>query len=406
MQYPTDRLASKGFLAFTATQLLGAFNDNIYKQVMLLFALSVGTGAASGDKQGTITMVFSLPFILFSGYSGQLSEKYSKSWIMALSKYWELVIMVLGAVVFATGSFTGMLVVLFMMGAQSTLFGPSKYGALPELIQDQRLTAANGLVQMTTFVAIIMGTAIAGYLMDHFRSQLYLAGVVCSVVAVLGIGTVLAIPKLQANRPDTRLNWNPFGRVLVTVWNLKNDPILALVMVANCFFWFSGVMVVQIVNNYGKNLLNLKETQISLLLVSVSVGIMLGCLAAARIEKALRPAGTVFLGAVLIAVFQMSLYFYGMPFWSIHVVLVLAGAASGLYYVPLATLLQSRPPLGEKGEVLAAMNFLNFIAMFIAGFVWSFFIWTGLGVQWAWVLLGASMIVLILCLYPGFKKYL
>jgi len=403
---PTDRLLSRAFISFTGTQFLGAFNDNVYKQVMLLFALTAASAGGNQDQQGVITMVFSLPFILFSGYSGQAAERFSKSAVMVFSKYLELGIMLIGLFAFASKSFPFMVAVLFLMGAQSTLFAPSKYGALPELIAPNRLTAANGWVQMTTFVAIILGTALAGLLMKHFRSRMELAGFACSFVALLGIAAVHALPKLHANRPALHLEKNPFGRVFSTVAGLRRDPVLGLVLAANCFFWFSGVMVVQIVNNYGKNVLKLDEARISLLLVWVSVGIMVGCLLAARVEKSLGPARTVLVGAIGIALFQALLYFHHMPLALIHAILLAAGAASGLYYVPLACLLQSRPPLGEKGEVLAAMNFLNFVAMFLAGLFWKLLVWLGVSTPQAWVLLGAAMAVLILGLMPGLRRYL
>src|SRR5438132_6243672 len=158
----------RSFWGMTATQFLGAFNDNLFKQLMLLLAIPVGAAAAQkADQQGLAMMVFSLPFVLFSGFAGYLSDRYSKRTVIVACKIAEIGIMLLGVVAFRAYGWTGyagLLLVLWFMGTHSAFFGPGKYGILPELFRERDLPRANGVILMTTFLAIIFGTASAGIL--------------------------------------------------------------------------------------------------------------------------------------------------------------------------------------------------------------------------------------------------
>ena len=289
---PSPKLAERSFGAFVGTQFLGAFNDNIFKQLILLLALS------HGDIQGYAMIVFALPFICFSGYAGQLSEKYSKTAIMRASKIAEMVIMGIAAYGFYTQSISFLLISLFFMGAQSTYFSPAKFGVIPELVQDKVLVAANGVVQMTSFGAIILGTASAGFLKANLDGQLGYAGLCCVGISVLGIIAVWIIVPRPANLPDQKFAMNPFSRVTFTLKEIAKDRPLLLAVIANAFFYFSGSLVIQIVNSYGINLLKLNELQVSMLLVTLTGGIMAGCLLSAVMQKRLGAKWTIFWGAV------------------------------------------------------------------------------------------------------------
>ena len=190
------------FWGLVATQFFGAFNDNVFKQLMLLLAVQVNS---SLDQQGLATVIFSLPFILFSGFAGYLSDRFSKPWIITLCKIAEIGIMALGMLAFLRYSqtgYNGLLVVLFLMGTHSAFFGPGKYGILPELFREEDLPRANGLILMTTFLAIIFGTALAGVLGDALvgenndPSRMWIGSLVCMGIAAVGTCTSLLIRKL------------------------------------------------------------------------------------------------------------------------------------------------------------------------------------------------------------------
>jgi len=396
---PSPTLRDSSTVFFIVTQYLGAFNDNIFKQLMLLLAVF----ATGNDQQSLASMMFSLPFILFSGYAGQFAERYPKTTVMRWSKVGELIIMVAGCVGFYLGNFSVLLVVLFVMGTQSAFFGPSKYGVIPELVQEKVLLAANGIIQMTTFAAVIFGTALAGYLMKFYQGSLHFACLFCVVVALVGIWTVFHIIPREANRPQIMIEKNPFGRVWMTLKEMVSDRMLFLVLLASSYFWFSGTMVIQVVNNYGRYLLHLGPEKISLLLVSMAIGIMLGCLSCDPIKRICGTKWTVILGAFGVAAAESMLVFYSMPLIAIHVLLVCSGFAAGVFYVPLATLLQSRPPTGKKGEVLAAMNFVNFVAMFGSGALWFVIMAAGVSSHHVWLFLAAGMLAMVGFLGPKLR---
>ncbi|CAM2006923.1 MFS transporter [Acanthopleuribacter pedis] len=393
---PADKLGNISFIAFTLTQYLGAFNDNVFKQMMLFMALSI----SADDKQGVVMVIFSVPFLLFSGMAGLVSERFSKTTVMRASKVGEWVIMGLGALGFYLQSWELLLFTLFLMGTQSTFFGPAKYGAIPEIVQTSLLVKANGIVQMTTFLAIILGMAFAGILTDSLKGQLWWAGVICMGISILGILTVYQIKPRQANRPDIPFGINPFGnmgRSLKKIWHDK--PLLDTVIAAS-FFWFSGGIVTQAINNYGTRLLGLDERSTSFLLAALSAGIMLGCLLCSLIEKKLGSKRTIILGGVCVAVGEGLLYFTSMPMGMIYTSLLLAGIGSGLYYVPMAAYMQAKPPLGEKGEILGAINFCNYIGIVGSGLVWTALTKLDIPANWSLVGLALSLVVLIVVMLP------
>ncbi len=400
MTQPASNLLNRSFCGFTLTQFFGAFNDNVFKQMILLFSLQI----LDKDRQGIATIVFALPFILFSGHAGQLAERYAKSKIMQYSKLAELVIMLLGAVAFYMQDNNLLMATLFLMGAQSAYFGPSKYGVIPELIEDRILVNANGVIQMTTFLAIILGQAFAGWLLDEYRTRLYMTGLYCSIIAVLGIVAVYMVRTTVANRPRLVPSWNPFEAVFVTLREMQADRPLFLALIAGCFFFFSGAMVTLMVNNYGTNLLDLTATGTSILLVLLAVGIMVGCLLAGPLQHRISGKWTIFIGGIGVALSEAALYFHHAPLPVIRGLLFTAGFFTGLYYVPIATFMQARPALGRKGEVLAAYNFTNFVAILLAGGCWQLLVYSNIPVQYAWLGLSGMLAALIVVMFPQLRR--
>jgi acyl-[acyl-carrier-protein]-phospholipid O-acyltransferase/long-chain-fatty-acid--[acyl-carrier-protein] ligase len=290
------------------------------------------------------------------------------------------------------------------MGAQSTFFGPAKYGVIPEIVEDKILIDANGIVQMTTMLAIILGQAMAGWLVDTYRESLAVAGIYCAVIALLGVGTVYLIRGTGANRPEMRLQLNPFGRIWTSLREMAADKPLFLALIGGSFFFFSGAMVTLTVNNYGVNLLGLTAGGTSMLLVRLAFGIMIGCLVTGPIQRRIGGKWTIFLGAVGVAASEFALYFYGAPRIMIHLFLFSAGFFTGLYYVPIATFMQSRPKLGKKGEILAAYNFSNFVSILLAGVVWQLLMTFKISAHYAWWGLTGMLILLLVFMFPHLKR--
>jgi MFS family permease len=388
----------RSFWAFTATQFLGAFNDNLFKQMVLLLAVpavaatavanaaviaSESVGAATADDLQAVAMfVFSVPFLLFSGFAGFLSDRFSKTWIIVLAKVGEIAIMLLGMAAFVamdTVGLTGLMAVMFLMGSQSAFFGPSKYGILPELFRERDLPRANGVVQMTTFLAIILGTATAGFLLDQFTGRLWLSSSVCVGLAVTGTATALMIRRLPASSPQLPLRLESLAiprdirRLLAA-----NRPLLAALL-ASCMFWLVAGRVLPSVNALGKNQLGLSDTTTSLLAASISLGIAAGCMTAGLLSRGgIRPWITVS-GAwgIVITMGLMAITLPGGqhllgPTGSVPA-LIAGGFFAGMFAVPIAVYLQSKPPQGLKGRMIATMNIANWFAIVLSSILYGAF---------------------------------
>lgn len=345
-------------------------------------------------------MTFALPFLLFSGIAGQLCEVRSKTQVLRLAKITEIGIMALATFGFWLANFPFLVMVLFLMGMQSAFFSPAKDGLIPEMVEDRLLVPANGLVQMLTFLAVIIGIFLAGHLMIWFEASIYLTGLFCILIAIVGVVTVYQIPKTKANRPRLKLTKHPFKRLIQSFLFIRQDKGLMVSLLASSFFWFSGGMVTQIVNNYGMKLLAIGEVGTSKMLAAIAVGIMLGCLSASPVQKRLGGRRAVLLGGIGVMITEGLLFFHTLPLLYLHVLMLLAGFFTGLYYVPLAAFLQERPPWGLKGEVLAAVNFCKQLGILLSGALWLVFMLLEVEAQWMWWVLGGMLALLLVRIAP------
>jgi len=387
-------LGDRSFVGMTATQFLGAFNDNLFKQLMLLLAIPVGQQMADeGDQQSVATVLFSLPFILFSGYAGYLSDRYSKRVVIVLSKVAEIVVMLLGMLAFAayaTGGYAGLLVVLFLMGAQSAFFGPGKYGILPEMLHERNLPRANGIILMTTFLAIILGTAAAGLLGDQFVDPeaprelravgLWRGSAVCVAIAVAGTLTSLLIRRTPPAQPTLRLQWDSLA-VPGDSWRLLLvDRPLLLALAASCVFWLVSGIAIQAVNSLGMVQLRLDQARTSALAAIIGLGIAVGAVIAGRLSHGRADFRIVRVGlwGIVACLLPLSLAPGGahlLGFQGSLLVLALLGMAAGFFAIPVQVFIQSRPPKEQKGRMIAVMNLVNFIAILCSGILYGLFDW-------------------------------
>lgn len=396
----------RSFWGMVFTQFLGAFNDNLFKQLMLLLALVV----AAVDLQGIATVIFALPFILFSGFAGYLSDKYSKRPIIILSKVAEILVMLLGLAAFiaygATG-YIGLLVVMFLMGTQSAFFGPGKYGILPEMLRPSDLPRANGMILMTTFFAIILGTASAGFLKDllvaadkpisSVAGNLRWASVACVVIAVMGTLTSLAIRRVPPANRNLEFRFSSLTVPPETRRMLRNDFPLLMALGASCMFWLVAGVVIQIVNAFGKQQLvgadgevGLSDTWTSVLTATTSLGIAIGAVIAGRISRGKVDFRIVRVGAwglvaglLLIAMPGPGLDRHLLGFWGSLPTLVMLGMFSGMFAIPVQVFLQARPPTEQKGRMIAVMNQANFTAILLSGVVYFAFVGIVNGAGWS-----------------------
>lgn len=409
---------NKSFYGIVITQFLGAFNDNLFKQLVLLLAVPVavagaaaaGGGGGKSDIQGLALAIFSTPFLLFSGYAGYLSERFSKQRVIFLCKVAEIGIMLLGMVGFLLYDrvgIGGLLFVLCLMGTHSAFFGPGKYGILPELFPTKKLAMVNGIVLMTTFLAIIFGTALAGLLKDVLKdeqgnSQLWIASLACVAVALIGTQTAHMIRKtapVDANLPFT---WSALivpRDVRTLLWN---DGPLVRALLASCVFWLVGGVVLPSANSLGKTQFGASETATSILAACMGLGIMIGSLLAAALSKQSVNWRLVKIGAWGIMACLVTMALPGTAPYNLlglvgsHVVLLLLGLFAGLFAVPLQVFLQSRPPKECKGRVIATMNLANWIAIVMSAGIYEVFNLIVLRAEWPHYYKFAFTAVLIL----------
>lgn len=356
----------RSFRRLVLAQFLGAFNDNAFKQLVLLLAVDQTRDQSGGSYQAIATALFALPFLLFSGFAGNLADRFSKTRVIQLSKFAEIVVMALGAVAFGFGSMPLLLGIVFLMGAQSAFFGPAKYGILPEMLPRRHLSRANGVILMTTFLSIILGMAAAGILRDLLGDDLYKPQLVYVALAVAGTVSALGIRRMAPAEPNLAVTRRPFGNLFSTLRSIVADRSFLCVVVANSYFWFLGGVVQQTINVYGRRLMNLSNTGTSLLLVSLSVGMAAGSVLGGMISRDRLRLGLTDAGAVIFIVSLTGLTWAHHHAILAHAALVALGIGGGLYGLPLQTCVQMWPPKEEKGRVVAAVNFVNWIFIFLS----------------------------------------
>ncbi|MFG0336285.1 MAG: MFS transporter, partial [Maioricimonas sp. JB049] len=249
------------FWGIGITQFLGAFNDNLFKQLVLFVCVLQAVGSRADNAQGTAMLVFAIPFVALSGFSGFLADRYSKKTIIVISKLLEVVVMTLGLLAFLSGSLNALFAVLFCMGAQSALFGPSKYGILPELFRQKDLPRANGWFLMTTFMAIIFGVALAGTLMETFRDQIWIAAAICITIAVVGTISAFFVRTTPVAQPGLAFRPGALFIPRETRSLLRARPRLLKVLVVTSLFWCTGAVYQLAVNDIGILQLEIGEKQ-------------------------------------------------------------------------------------------------------------------------------------------------
>lgn len=381
-------LGSRRFLPFFITQLLGAFNDNIFKQSLILailYHLSVG-----GDRNLLVNLcalLFILPFFLFSALGGQFGEKFNKDALMRALKLAEVVIMLVGAAGFLLGSLPLLFLALFAMGTHSALFGPVKYSILPQHLRDDELVGGNALVEMGTFLAILAGTIGAGVLMSR---QAYAPAVGIAVVLVAACGYLASrgIPRAAAALPQLQLDWNIFKQSWAILrLGLGQRPAVSRSLVGNSWFWFLGAVYLTQIPTYAKELLHGDESVVTLILTVFSVGIALGSMLCEKLSGKKVEIGLVPFGSIGLSLFGILLWWHSggfpvgaAPFtwlevlehpqsWAVLGDILGIGVFGGFYIVPLYALIQARTEEDKRARVIAANNILNALFMVVAAVV-------------------------------------
>jgi acyl-[acyl-carrier-protein]-phospholipid O-acyltransferase/long-chain-fatty-acid--[acyl-carrier-protein] ligase len=367
--------ATRGFWALIVTQFQGAFSDNVVKNLVVFVAL-FGTGLTLAEKNSygeSIAALFSLPFILFSMAGGFLADRFSKRSVMLGVKTFELLIMSLVFAGLWTLNKNILLTCVFLMGTHSAFFGPSKYSSLPELLPERKLSWGNGILELGTFMAIILGTFAAAIFSQKFHGEQWLSAVVLITLAVCGFMTCLGITKIPAADPAKKFRANFPAEIWQRLRLMRGDRPLWLSLIGNTYFNFLGALLLLNLFFYGADVLHVSQMKIGLLNIALALGIGLGSVAAGYLSGGKIEYGLVPLGAFGLSIFSALLALPDLSVAKVLILLALLGFAGGFFIVPIAALLQHKPSRETKGEVQAVANWLSFVGVFLAsGAHWLF----------------------------------
>lgn len=411
-------LKQRRFGPFFVTQFLGAFNDNLYKNAMMILLAFHGAAITSMSSDIVIQLsggLFILPFFLFSATSGQVADKMDKAKLARFVKLLEIVIMTVGGLGFYYKNLYLLMGALFLMGLHSTIFGPVKYAILPQHLKSNELVGGNGMVEMGTNVAILLGTMLGGVLIAKQNGAMLVA-VTAIAIAVIGYLSSRAIPSAPPSEEAVtmKINWNPFTETWRNLKFTKQNRTVFLSILGISWFWAFGLVFLSQFPNLTKDVLHGDESVVSLLLTLFSVGVGIGSLLCERLSGHKVEIGLVPFGAIGLTVFGVDAYFamVNLPahpvqdVWAFladtsHVRLIidlcLIGLFGGFYIVPLYALIQIRSEPAHRSRIIAGNNILNALFMVLSvGMVIGMF---SAGLNIPQVLLATSLINALVAIY-------
>lgn len=383
-------LRQKRFLPFFVTQFLGAFNDNVFKNALIiLIAFKAASNSdISPDLLTNLSAgLFILPFLLFSAIAGQLIEKYEKSRSIQRIKLLEVAIMLCAAVAFYINNIYMLIALLFLMGVQSTLFGPAKYSYIPQHMSDEELVGANALVQFGTFAAILIGTMCGGVLIASEAGKDAVA-IAIIVLALCGYFSSRWIPLTPSHNSSLSINWNIFIEMANTVRLIRRDGKVFVCVIGISWFWFLGATYLVQLPSYTRQILGADEQVVTLLLTMFTIGIGVGALLCNRLADKSLNIKLVALSSLGITLFGVDLFFaakitdtelFGLSdylslvgSYRIIVDVLCIGVFGGLYIVPLFTYVQRKIDPSQLSRVIAGNNILNAIFMVMSALMAMF----------------------------------
>ncbi|QID16740.1 MFS transporter [Nitrogeniibacter mangrovi] len=417
-------MRQRRFAPFFLTQFFGAFNDNLFKNalvVLITFDAARYTTLAPGVLVNLAAGIFILPFFLFSATAGQLADKYEKSHLMRLIKLMEIGVMGLGAAAYALDSLWLLLATLFFMGLQSSIFGPVKYAILPQHLAETELVGGNALVESGTFVAILLGT-IAGGVMIALSGGAVWVSSAALVVALAGYLASRGIPDAPAADPGLRVSWNPITETWRTIGFTRGNRTVFLSILGISWFWFYGALFLSQFPGYARDALGGDEHAVTLLLAVFSVGIGVGSLLCEKLSGKHVEIGLVPFGAIGLTVFALDLWWaspaaapgVNLPIgtvlaepatWRALADLVMIGVFGGFFIVPLYALIQSRSEASHRSRIIAGNNILNALFMVVAALLGAGLLAAGVSIAQLILItavLNAAVAIYIFTLVPEF----
>lgn len=376
---------TRRFLPLFVAQFFGAFNDNFLKTalvILITYKTREIFGIPSAQMVAVTLGIFILPFFLFSAQAGQLADKFDKARLTRYVKLAEIAIMVVAAVGFLQTNFVLLLASLFLMGVHSTLFGPIKYGILPQHLENDEIVGGNALIEAGTFLAILFGTVLGGILMALEQGALAVSAGLLAC-AIIGYLASRAIPDAEPPAPDLKVRWNPITPTIQMLRYSAETPAVMRSILGISWFWLLGANLISVFPSYGKDQLHAEEHLVTVFLAIFSLGIGIGSMMCEKLSRRHLELGLVPLGSIGMTLFSVDLFIVGIPpvfadatvpvtigqFFSqpsgirIAIDLLLFSIFSGFYIVPLYALIQLRSNPQHRSRIIAANNILNALFM-------------------------------------------
>ncbi|WP_179404052.1 MFS transporter [Burkholderia guangdongensis] len=421
-----DLLRERRFAPFFTTQFFGALNDNVFKigfSSLVTYQTARFSGVDAKTAAFLISAIFIVPFVLFSATSGQIADKYDKARLTRFVKTFEIALTLVGAAGFVTHSATLLYLCTFMLGMHSTLFGPVKYAYLPQHLSDHELVGGNGLVEMGTFVAILIGTIVGGAAAGLPGGGESVLAFCCVGIALAGRVVASFVPATPSMQPDLKINWNPISETWRNLSLARQNRTVFLSLLGISWLWFVGATFLASFFNFAKDVLSASPDVVTVLLATFSIGIGLGSMLCERLSRRRVEIGLVPLGSIGISAFAIDLYFAshalpdpghllsvgeflaGARHWRILADLFLLAMFGGFYSVPLYALIQSRCAPTHRARIIAANNILNALFMIVSALMAMALTRAGVGIPGIFLvtaLLNVAVAAYIYLLVPEF----
>lgn len=357
------------------TQFQGAFSDNALKWLVIFLIL--GSGLSKGEQDAMTShagTLFAVPFLLFSAASGWLADRVSKRSVMVGVKLAEIAIMFFAAAGLALGSTVMQLAAICLMGLHSTFFAPAKYGIIPEMVPASQLSRANGILEMLTFVAIILGTVTGGWLAEEMQGRQMWSGILLAALAGFGLLTALRVPAVPAADPQKPFRINFLADLWTQFSHMRKDRDLWRANLGNTAFFYIAALVQLNLALFAKQDFGMEPKQQSWLQAALCLGIGAGSVLAGKLSRGTIAYGLLPIGAGLMTLGGIALGWPGIGVYPFAAALAVLGIGGGLFIVPVAAVLQHRAPAAEKGGVQAAASWLSWVGIALAAMTPKFLV--------------------------------
>lgn len=421
-----ELLRKKRFFPFFLTQFFGAFNDNVFKNALFILIAfqSIYSGSSNSNTIINIAAIlFIFPFFIFSAIAGQIADRYEKSKLIRIIKLTEIAIMLLASIGFYLNNIPLLLFALFLMGFQSSLFGPIKYSIIPQHLSKKELIGGNALVESGTFIAILLGTMLGGILISiSSHSELIVPSVIVAL-AIIGFVSSLSIPTAPPVAPNLIIKWNPLIETFKNLKYLKENNTVFYPVLGISWFWFLGATYITQLPNFTHLSLGANEQVVIFFLALFCVGIGFGSLLCERLSNRIIELGLAPIGSIGLTLFGADIFFAysssngidligfnnfisDLNNWRLIVDIFLIGTFGGIYIVPLYTHIQTRTEPSHRSRVIAGNNILNAIFIVIAGIFAIFILNAGFTIPQLFLLLSILNIIVALSIYTLVPEFI